>query len=123
MGIGEVRPHRIIAGIVFLFGLISPLWAADVPISVVSLTSPVAPFTDATMQVLTTPGAGCSITVRYKSGPSRAKGLYPQTADSKGRITWRWRVGSNTIPGRWPIIVTCEKGGDSGVLRTSFEVR
>jgi len=116
--------HTGLIPIVFaLLVLVAPLWAADLPISVVSLSSPVVPFTDATMQIQTTPGASCAITVLYKSGPSRAKGLYPQTADAKGRVTWQWRVGSNTTPGRWPIVVRCEKGGENGELRTSFEVR
>jgi len=78
---------------------------------------------DATIQIQTSPGARCSITVTYKSGPSKAKGLSPQPADGRGRVAWRWRVGSNTTPGRWPIVIRCEKGGDSGELRTSFEVR
>lgn len=92
----EQRLKRRNVGIVALLVLMfaSPLSAAELPISIVILTSPVAPFTDATIQVQTTPGASCSITVLYKSGPSRAKGLYPQTADGKGRISWRWRMGS-----------------------------
>lgn len=114
---------RFLIGSLVVLALASSLWAADLPLSVVSLTSPVAPFTDATIQVQTTAGARCAITVLYKSGPSRAKGLFSQTADGKGRITWRWRVGSNTTPGRWPIVIRCEKGGDAGELRTSFEVR
>ena len=100
-----------------------PVWAAELPISVVSISSPVAPFSDATIEIQTSPQANWSITVIYKSGPSRARGLYPQTADRKGRVMWVWRVGSRTTPGRWPIVVTCEKGGDRGELRTSFEVR
>lgn len=118
-----MRRYGVIAGVILVLAQATLLGAADLPISVISLSSPVAPFTDATMQIQTTPGAGCSITVLYKSGPSKAKGLYSQTADGKGRITWRWRVGSNTTPGRWPIVVRCEKGGESGQLRTSFEVR
>ena len=98
-------------------------WAADLPISVVSVSSPVAPFSDATLEIQTAPGATCAVTVHYKSGPSRAKGLVPKTADGRGRIVWRWRVGSNTTPGRWPIDVTCEKGETRGDVRTSFGVR
>jgi len=105
-----------------LLALGGPIWAADLPISVISLSSPVAPYDDATLEIQTRPGASCGISVLYKSGPSRAGGLIPQTADSKGRIAWRWRVGSNTTPGRWPIVVTCQKDGDAGELRTSFEV-
>jgi micrococcal nuclease len=99
------------------------VWAGSLPLSIVSLTSPVAPFTDATIQARTAPGANCGITVIYKSGPSVAKGLVPKQADAKGDVAWRWRVGSNTTPGRWPIIVACSKGQDSGRIETTFEVR
>lgn len=118
-----VRHTRFLAALVLLLSFVSPVLAADLPVSLVSLSSPIAPFADATLQIQTTPGANCRITVLYKSGPSRAKGLFPQSADAQGRIAWTWRVGSNTTPGRWPIVVTCEKSGDEGELRTSFEVR
>jgi len=101
----------------------SAIWAADLRVSVVSLSSPAAPSSDATLEIQTTPGATCTITVQYKSGPSRAKGLVPNVADSKGRVGWLWRVGSNTTPGKWPIIVSCSKGEERGELRTAFEVR
>ena len=101
---------------------IGPAQAADLLITLISVTSPAAPFTDATLTVSTAPGANCSVVVNYKSGPSRAKGLVPKVASSSGRVSWTWRVGSNTTPGRWPIVVTCEKGMDRGKLRTAFEV-
>ncbi len=82
---------------------------------------PVTP--GAALEIQTTPGASCAIVVRYKSGPSKAKGLVPKLADGKGRIAWTWRVGSNTTPGKWPIEVNCQKGEARGVLKTSFEVR
>ncbi len=99
-----------------------PARAADLLITLISVTSPAAPFTDATLTISTTPRANCSIVVRYKSGPSRAKGLIPKVVGGSGRVSWTWRVGSNTTPGRWPIVVTCEKGMDRGELRTAFEV-
>ncbi len=45
-----------------------------------------------------------------------AKGLGPKTG---GKITWRWRVGASTHPGRWPVIVRC---GKSGTLRLRLRV-
>ena len=60
----------------------------------------------------------CSITVYYKSGPSRAQGLYPKRP-VHGRVGWTWLVGTRTTPGRWPILVSC---GRAGTLRTSFRV-
>jgi hypothetical protein len=107
----------------YLIGLqVGPARAADLQITLISVTSPAAPFTDATLTISTTPGAGCSIVVHYKSGPSRAKGLIPKVASASGRVSWTWRVGSNTTPGRWPIVVTCDKGADHGELRTAFQV-
>src|SRR6266508_3237868 len=98
-----------------------PVRAADLLITLISVTSPAAPFTDATLTISTTPGASCSIVIHYKSGPSRAKGLILKVGNSSGRVSWTWRVGSNTTPGRWPIVVTCDKGADHGELRTSSQ--
>ena len=36
-----------------------------------------------------------------------------------GLITWRWKVGSNTKLGRWPVIVNC---GISGPRRFTLRV-
>lgn len=109
---------------VCLVGLqLGPARAADLLITLISVTSPAAPFSDATLAISTTPGANCSIVVRYKSGPSRAKDLVPKVASASGRVSWTWRVGSNTTPGRWPIVVTCDKGTDHGELRTNIEVQ
>lgn len=119
--------HRVLAltlTVAFLLvGTPSPVRAQPLPVRLVSPTSPVSPGDDATVTVQTTPGALCLITVRYKSGPSRARGLVPKIADSRGIVTWTWRVGTRTTPGRWPIIVTCSADGRQGTLETSFEVR
>jgi len=98
-------------------------WAAGLPVSLVQLSSTVAPFSDATITVKTAPAASCAIAVLYKSGPSRAKGLDPKLADRSGFVAWRWRVGSRTTPGQWPVVVTCEHDGNRGELRTMLEVR
>jgi hypothetical protein len=86
-------------------------------VSLVSVTSPVSAGAYATLTVSVSRSARCSITVRYKSGPSQAAGLYPKQGR---RISWRWKVGTRTTPGRWPIVVSC---GSAGTLRTSFVVR
>ncbi len=92
-------------------------------LQVVSVTSPARPGTDATLIARTAPGAQCSITVIYKSGPSTAAGLLKKSATTQGDISWTWRVGTNTTPGDWPIIVTCDMGGISVTQQTSFTVR
>jgi len=96
--------------------------AESLPVKLVSLTSPVRPGGDAALTIQTVPNATCTITVRYKSGPSTAKGLVPKTSDSQGRASWTWVIGSRTTPGTWPISVTCSVGERLGTLRTSFVV-
>ena len=87
-------------------------------VKLVSLTSPVSAGSDATLTVAVPSGANCSIVVTYKSGPSSAAGLYPQRASSS-HVSWTWRIGTNTTPGRWPIDVSCTA---AGALHTSFVV-
>src|SRR3989454_669618 len=92
-------------------------------VKLVSLSSPVSPGNPASITIKTVASARCQITVQYLSGPSKAKGLVPQTADSEGQVTWTWLVGSRTTPGTWPIIVTCLSGKSQGRLQTSFIVQ
>jgi hypothetical protein len=61
----------------------------------------------ASVTIHTTPQITCSITVLYKNGPSKAAGLYDQQADANGLITWSWKVGTNTTPGTWPVMIQC----------------
>jgi hypothetical protein len=92
-------------------------------VKLVSLSSPVSPGNPASITIKTVASARCQITVQYLSGPSKAKGLIPQEADSQGQVTWTWLVGSRTTPGTWPIIVTCLSGKSQGRLQTSFIVQ
>jgi hypothetical protein len=71
-----------------------------------SLTSPVRAGAYASLTVTVAPRARCTIQVVYDGVASKAQGLGPKTG---GRITWRWRVGMSTHPGRWPIVVRCGK--------------
>jgi hypothetical protein len=87
-------------------------------VRLVSLTSPVAAGSDATLVAAVPTGTPCAIVVTYKSGPSSAAGLYPKRATA-GRVSWTWMVGTRTTPGRWPIDVSC---GAAGSLHTSFVV-
>lgn len=49
----------------------------------------------------------CAITVTYKSGRSTAAGLTRKAASSTGAVSWSWKVGTNTTPGSWPVVITC----------------
>jgi hypothetical protein len=80
------------------------------PISKVSFTSVVSRNDYATLKVNVRPRARCTIHVVYATGPSSAAGLRAKTG---GLITWRWKVGSNTKLGRWPVTVRCGTSGPS----------
>ena len=86
-------------------------WPSDPVAGVVrkvSLTSPIRVGRDASLTVSVSPRARCTIEVIYRAVAPKTKGL---GAKSGGRITWRWRVGTTTPPGRWPVIVRCGNGG------------
>jgi hypothetical protein len=88
-------------------------------VRLVRVTSPISRGDYATLKARVAPSSvTCSIAVYYKSGRSTAKGLYPKRPRN-GRVSWTWKVGTRTTPGRWPIRVSC---GRAGMLRTSFVV-
>ncbi len=116
-------PAALIAAAAAALALAPLALAQRIQVTLVTVTSPAARGHDATIVVETSPAARCLIAVRYKSGPSRAKGLGPKAADSRGRVAWTWRVGTNTTPGTWPISVVCSEGEQQATLETSFTVR
>jgi len=95
---------------------------AAFPLQVVSVTSPVAPGSNATLTILTEPNAQCTITVNYKSGPSSASGLGAKTADSQGNVSWTWNVGKSTTAGTWQIVVTATYQGNTVTSTANFMV-
>ncbi len=76
----------------------------------------------ANVGVQTAPSANCVIVVTYKSGPSKAQGLEPKTADGSGNVSWAWNVGSSTTAGSWPVDVKCSAGGASKSIITQLTV-
>jgi hypothetical protein len=76
----------------------------------------------ASVTVRTTKGASCDISVEYASGFATAKGLSSKKASSSGVVTWKWKVGSNTTRGTWPIDVACSLGNRSGDASVRFRV-
>ena len=91
-------------------------------LQVVSVTSPIIHGANATLVAKTTPGAQCTITVNYKSGPSTASGLGAKSADNLGNVSWTWKVGESTTPGTWIIVVTATSQGNSVMTTTNFTV-
>lgn len=109
---------RGLVGLLVLVASLVVTTAASGRVRLVSVT-PSSPGSSATLVASVSPNATCSITVHYKSGTSRAKGLGPKRSVG-GRVSWTWKVGTNTTPGRWAITVAC---GAAGRLNTSFVVR
>ena len=99
-----------------------PTEVPPLAVTKVKLTSPVRHGYVASVTVRTAAGARCEVEVDYNSGPSTAAGLYPKTADSGGRVSWSWKVGTRTYPGTYPIYVTCSKGDRNGDLTLYFRV-
>ncbi len=91
-------------------------------IQIKSVTSPISRGSYATLVAQTLPYASCNITVYYKSGPSKASGLYPKTASSSGEVSWTWKVGTATTPGDWRIVVISSLGGKTISETTYFTV-
>ena len=97
--------------------------SAELSLKIVSVTSPVGAGANATLVARTLPNADCDIDVYYKSGASTASGLYPKKADSSGKVSWTWKVGTRTTPGSWQIVVKASYGGKTVTQSTSFTVR
>ena len=125
----DMRLTRIIAillvGLLFTFtACASPTTQqAELSFQIVSVTSPVSPGANATLVAQTEIGANCDIDVYYKSGASKAQGLYPKTAGSSGRVSWTWKVGTRTTPGNWQIVVKASYKGKTITQSTYFTVR
>ena len=92
--------------------------ASSASVRLLHVTSPISAGSYATLvaHVAAPSNVTCSIAVYYKSGPSHAAGLYSKRPVA-GRVSWTWKVGTRTTPGRWPTYVRC---GSAGALRTSF---
>ena len=96
---------------------------AQLTLTIASVTSPVKTGATATLNAATSAGASCTITVNYKSGPSKASGLGPKMADANGNVSWSWKVGATTTPGTWRIVVKCSLGGSDMTQETTFTVQ
>lgn len=89
---------------------------------IISVTCPIGKGYRANIVAETEPGAICNIRVRYASGYSSAQGLNQKTADSQGRVSWSWKVGTRTTPGSWPITITVSDGNRSASETYYFNV-
>lgn len=72
----------------------------------------------ATISIIGQPGAQYTITVHYNSGPSKAKGLEPKTADANGNVSWTWKIGGNTSEGTYRVDIQ----GNGDIITDYFTV-
>ncbi len=77
----------------------------------------------ASVTIRTSPGARCSIDVQDASGWSKASGVTRKKTNKTGSIVWKWKVGSKTTAGTWPIYIACELRDRYGDVGTSFTVK
>jgi hypothetical protein len=88
-------------------------------VHITSVTSPVSHGSNATLVARVSPSTvTCSIAVYYKSGKSVAAGL-GNKRPSAGRVSWTWKVGTRTTPGRWRITVSCRAGSATTYFRVT----
>ncbi len=83
----------------------------QLPLRIISLTSPIAPQGYATLVAETLPSAECTIMVDYRALASNISGFHSQIADGNGRVSWTWQVGNGQ--GTWDITVKAEYGGQT----------
>lgn len=78
----------------------------NVEIKLKSLTKSVSRNQYASITIIGKPNTEYDITVRYKSGPSKANGIELKVSKSNGEVTWSWKVGGSTTRGEWPITIS-----------------
>jgi hypothetical protein len=108
------RSLILVLGVVLAGVLVSSVAAT---VNVTKRPGRVSPGDTASVTVVVSPKARCTIGVYYSSSRSEARGLGAKTAKT---ITWTWTIGSNTKTGTWPIKIDC---GKSGKAQTSVTVR
>jgi cytoskeletal protein RodZ len=92
--------------------------AANAPVgaSIQMMTSPVAPGSNVSATIKTTPTATCTILVEYDKVASKDSGLSKKVADDFGVVMWTWTVEETVPVGKWPVTITCALGKKSGVV-------
>jgi SH3-like domain-containing protein len=80
-------------------------------IQVEEITSPVARGAEATLKIVTRPGARCELRVLL-FGPATLprEGLESKTADPSGVCSWTWTVPEDVVPGTWRYRISAGEG-------------
>lgn len=84
-----------------------------VPIKLIKLTTPIKAGDEATLEIQGLPETEFDISVRYGSTTSTAKGLENKTSGKDGKVSWTWKVGTNTSAGEHTIYVYGSKNQEA----------
>lgn len=96
---------------------------ALVGVSVQVPPSSVSPGDEAYLSIRTNSNAECQIELSYGNKTvSEADGLIAKTADVYGSVSWHWIIDSYAPSGEWPVVVTCFKNDNSGVVAPKITI-
>lgn len=100
----------------------APVVDPKTPVGLVvqSLTSPVTPGSNVSLNITTKPLSDCVIEVWYDKTKSTDSGLGAKKADEFGLVGWTWTVETSRPLGTWPVNVTCKNGERSGFVRADL---
>lgn len=76
-------------------------------LKLLSITKAVYAGKTASVTVRGLPNTEYTITVTYATAVSEAKGLEKKCTDENGIVSWTWRVGNQTKPGKHTIEIQC----------------
>jgi hypothetical protein len=72
-------------------------------LTLVDITETVSAGKTASVTIKGLPNTEYSIVVTYATTVSQAKGLEEKYTDENGIVTWSWRVGNQTKPGKYTV--------------------
>ncbi len=105
-----------------LFKAVQPAVNAKESASVEMITTPLAPGSDASVDVKTNAGSTCTIAVLYNNVASTDPGLIKKIADDYGLVSWSWKVIRTAPEGTWPVKVTCDYNGRSAFVQADLVI-
>ena len=87
-------------------------------ISISRFPEKVKPGEKAKVSIIGQPYTEYDITVIYSSGPSQSKDLHSKKSDKNGSVSWEWKVGSQTKPGKYKVLIS----GNGDTLELTLNV-
>ena len=89
-------------------------------IKIVTFNNEINPGQFVSLEINGDPNTTYSIKVTYSSGLSKSKDLCDKKSNSLGIVSWKWRVGVNTLPGEYPVVIS---SGEQDLIKTHIVVK